>query len=523
MEQQQDQLQSEIAHPIADAKSLPNQPLNLAAGAGTFLTMGVVDVIGNFGPTGLVVGAIGAVIAARHGDEIYQDIRNAVVPMLPAPRPAPEHIPDGAPRRSFMDRMLGRFPEYVEESEDGDTQQPETQPEEWDEGWYDRDDEPSPLPSTHHANFTFSEVLGEGFKPSLRKIFLGRLTDGTNVYVEAKDLCHVALAGNTGGGKSSLMRMIMAQLCKAGIRVLLLNPHYMSYDRKANEDWTPFDSYLEKPPIDCAQYAAIETYLQWMAKTLLPKRIERAREGKPIGKPFFVVIDELPAIVAEVKEAPAYIAKLLREGRKYGIYLVVAAQDFLAKTVAADGEGAIRKMYRTALYVGGDGTTAKMLLNIPANQIPENELGKGTVMLRCSATKQAVLAKVPYVDNESLYTLLGPSTFVPSNRDDDDISTSSEDDTLTSESNIQQDMQSGREVGNEVARSGQEVAEVAEVAKVVLSEHKLHIATMFFDKGLGINVIMKELYPGVTGGEKYKQANAEITDALRKYVQSQKA
>lgn len=283
----------------------------------------------------------------------------------------------------------------------------------WDESWYEDDDEQS-LPSATKDNemFTFSQILEKGFTPSLDKIYLGRLVDGTDVYVTAKDLCHVALAGLTGNGKSSIMRLIMAQLCKIGVTVLLLNPHYMQWDHSGGEDWTPYEPYLEKSPIDCAGYETIGTYLEWTAKTLLANRIERARKGKPIGKPFFIVIDELPAIVAECKDVPSHIAKLLREGRKYGIFLIVASQDFQVKTIGFDG-GGVRKCFKTAFYVGGDVATAKALLNDDNQKdpIPENDLGKGTIMLRCSATKKAVLTKVPYVDNESLYRLLGGSTF----------------------------------------------------------------------------------------------------------------
>ena len=282
------------------------------------------------------------------------------------------------------------------------------------QSWCDDDEQPLPSTTKDNGMFTFSQVLDKGFVPSLNKIYLGRLTDGTDVYVTAKDLCHVALAGLTGNGKSSIMRLIMAQLCKIGVTVLLLNPHYMQWDHSGGEDWTPYEPYLEKSPIDCAGYETIETYLEWTAKTLLSNRIKRAREGKPIGKPFFIVIDELPAIVAESKDVPNHIAKLLREGRKYGIFLIVASQDFQVKTIGFEG-GGVRKCFKTAFYVGGDVATAKALLNDDNQKdpIPENDLGKGTIMLRCSATKKAVLTKVPYVDNESLYRLLGKSTFSP--------------------------------------------------------------------------------------------------------------
>ncbi|GHO96086.1 hypothetical protein KSF_061340 [Reticulibacter mediterranei] len=426
-EEPQDQQHTE------DKKTYPLQQSAAWAG-GTFLASLPFDIFGHFGPTGLLVGGLASYVAWRHGPEVYEQIAGQVRGMLPSP--APSEPPAEQPGRSWLERAFGHFPEAEAQPKEGEAQElpatpePEApathqQSETWEEDWYDRDpldeEDEVTLPQQSGTRFTFSQVLSSGFTPSLHKLYLGRLTDGSPVYVAAKDLCHVALAGNTGGGKSSLMRLLMAQLCHVGVRVLLLNPHYMRYDRDAGEDWTPFDPCLNKPPLECANYPAIKQSLQWMVEMLLPRRIARARDGQPIGKPFFVVIDELPAIVAEVKEAPGYIAKLLREGRKYGLFLIVASQDFLVKTTGMDG-GGVRKCFRTAMYVGGDPTTAGVLLGDAGGKLPENDLGKGTIMLRCAVTKHPVQAHVPYVDNESLYHLLGPSTFVaPVSQQVDDL------------------------------------------------------------------------------------------------------
>jgi hypothetical protein len=276
----------------------------------------------------------------------------------------------------------------------------------------EEDDLPLRKPQAASGPFTLSHVLKD-FTPSLESIYLARLMDGSPVIVQAKHLCHVALAGATGGGKSSLMRLIMAQLCYAGAKVLLLNPHYTRYDKEADpeEDWTPFEPYLMEDPMECRKYETIKFYLDQVANELLPKRLEKYAHSQPLGKPYFIVLDELPAIVRHIPEVPDYLADILREGRKVGIYLITAAQDFLVKTIAPQGGGAIRECYRTAFYVGGDATTAKTLLDMPANQIPESELGKGVVMLRNAKIKQAQMVRVPYVDNQSLYRLLGPSTY----------------------------------------------------------------------------------------------------------------
>lgn len=271
-----------------------------------------------------------------------------------------------------------------------------------------------------------SEVL-RTFQPSVEQIFLARTEENKDFYCPARSLCHVALAGSTGNGKSSLIRMLMLQLCKARLQVLLLNPHYTRYDlesygpdgKPCPEDWTPFEPYLLDDPMKCvvdpnndqSGYPVIAHYLRQAAQDIIPKRLSRRANGIPVGKPYFIVLDELPAIVKHVKEAPDWMGTILREGRKVGVFLISAAQNFHVKTVSPDEGGADRDNYRTAYYTGGDATTATNLLDMPAKNIKEDELGKGVAMLRSVACKKAIKVFIPYVDNEALYSLLGPSTY----------------------------------------------------------------------------------------------------------------
>ena len=161
----------------------------------------------------------------------------------------------------------------------------------------------------------------------------------------------------------------------------------------------------------------IEHFLKQTAEVLIPKRLHLYAQSKPVGHPHFIVIDELPAIVKKISKAPEYLDTILKEGRKVGVYLISAAQDFLVKTIG--GTGAVRDCYRTAYYVGGDDRTAKVLLDATP---PQEGLGKGVVYLRnasARAVKKAQLAYVPFMDNESLYELLGPSTYVPEDGGDE--------------------------------------------------------------------------------------------------------
>jgi hypothetical protein len=256
--------------------------------------------------------------------------------------------------------------------------------------------------------------------------------EGKDIFVPAEDLCHVAFAGKTGGGKGSLMRLILAQLCYVGARVLLLNPHYMRWvcakdGGDFDEDWTPFEGlhpgtkkpYLMQSPLDCADYKPIGHYLQWTVKTLLEQRKAKGREGGQRFKPFFLVIDEWPSISSEIKEASDALAKILREGRKYGIFVIIASQDFQARTLRMES-GSVRKCFLTVFYTGGDLVSVKELLNDKV-LVNENDLGKGVVLLRCSGTgNQPMLVRVPFVDNEAVYRLLGSSTFSATTASEDD-------------------------------------------------------------------------------------------------------
>ena len=408
----------------------PDLPFSTKAGifVGTVLPACAVDVLAHWGVTGLALGGFTAFALAKTSPQVYAQMRKHWK-MLPAQAVPMWNAPQ---RRSLWDRLTNHYPEPKDFSSQ------ETQPmterlgpeeqereDEFREEPLDEPEETEPSPTfaglASSSRFLFSQVLTR-FTPTLDRLFLALLPDGTPVYCAAKDLCHVALAGATGGGKSSILRLLLCQLCASGASVLLLNPHYTRYDREADpaEDWTPFEPFLVHDPMECRRYEVIRFYLKQVAMELLPKRLEKYAHSQSLGKPYFLAVEELPAIVAEIKEAPEYLARILREGRKVGIFLVTVATDFLVSTIApGSGGGAVRDCYRTAYYVGGDGTTAKVLLDqsLAALAKVEGELGQGMALLRSSRVplvRQACLVRVPYVDNRALYRLLGPSRYTPS-------------------------------------------------------------------------------------------------------------
>ena len=60
-------------------------------GAGTFLTVGVIDLLAHWGPTGLVIGGIAAYVAARHGPELTSQVRETLPHLRPGNRRLGSH------------------------------------------------------------------------------------------------------------------------------------------------------------------------------------------------------------------------------------------------------------------------------------------------------------------------------------------------------------------------------------------------------------------------------------------------
>jgi len=401
----------------------PVLPFSQRAGVfiGSLGAAGVVDLVMHGGFPGIVLGGTGAFLLAKHSPAFADYLRKH---NLPAPSLA-QREPG---TYSFLDRLQGKH--LSEEQPPVVSGEPkEARPlvrEPASALDFDAPSEIEPLTLLSDKPLYFSTVL-KTFKPSLDRIYLGTLPNGKIITTSARDLCHTALAGATRGGKSHLIRMLMAQLCAAGAHVYLLNPHYIRYDletvdpygRPCPEDWTPFEPYLKNNPREMIpvekKYRVIEHYLR-EAFALVGKRLEIKGESQQrLGAPHFFFIDELPAIVDEIREAPTYLKRILREGAKVGVFVVNASQDMQVKTILKDVGGGIRECYRTAFDVGSEPAT-QTALGLPVMR----GLGKGKASLRCDAVLS--LPRVPYVDNESLYRLLGPSTYIPADeRAEDDL------------------------------------------------------------------------------------------------------
>jgi hypothetical protein len=263
------------------------------------------------------------------------------------------------------------------------------------------DEQTGALPSTDDSLPGMVDMADLDFQPTMQRVLLGIDAGGGLVTVPAGKLCHVAIAGHTGGGKSNLLRLLIPQLQAIGARVVLCDPHYAPLDTTSGDDWRPIAQRLHQPPAYTP--AAIDETLSWFVDEL-DRRLELRRHGQPIGVPLFLALDELPIIADSVKGAIARLGRVLREGRKAGVLALGSSQDFLVKSLG--GSSAVRDCYRTAFYSGGDINSARALLDVPQKDIDEGRLGSGIAYLRSSATSPAALVRVPLATNRAVRGLL---------------------------------------------------------------------------------------------------------------------
>lgn len=335
--------------------------------------------------------------------------------------------------------------------------------------------------------------------PTIDHILLG-VDDVGQITVSVPDMCHVALLGSTGGGKSNLLRLILPQLQKIGASVILADPHFAPIDPENGDDWRPIADRLIHAP--AVSGAAIDQELSFMLDELA-RRLEKRNRNEPVGVPLFFAFDELPVICDLVKDAPARLGKLLREGRKVSLLTIGASQSMLIKEIG--GSSTLRDQYRTAFYVGGDRKSAAAMLDMPERDIDDGPLGKGVVLLRSKATAPARLVRVPLVSNASLYQLLSVApggVIAPTEPLSNPLQTGFGFAAMaTARNGIETGSKPDSETGNAAPTSAIPTSETARILAL-------------FKAGKSTADIVRELYGSITGTP-YQKRRAEIEAVIR--------
>ena len=142
---------------------------------------------------------------------------------------------------------------------------------------------------------------------------------------------HIMLLGETGSGKSTLVKYLISH---SSAPSLVLDSH------AAPDDWQNMNV------IGIGRdYKAIGTEVEQLVK-LMNSRYQLRGQGQKDFEPLIVVLDEFPACVANLgKSFTENIMLLVRESRKISIKLIILAQGSEVKTLGIEGQGAIRECF----------------------------------------------------------------------------------------------------------------------------------------------------------------------------------
>jgi hypothetical protein len=247
---------------------------------------------------------------------------------------------------------------------------------------------------------TLGQVVG--YHPTRDRILLGLGPGGVLHTVSIEELLHLLIVGRTGGGKSVIERLVMT--CLGAIPDVELhwwNPHYTPRDPDTGDEWDLIAARCVGGRA-LTDEGEILAALERMARVDLPARKARYRVGAHPGPPRFYVIDEAPVLAAADKRFMPWLGAVLREGRKFGLYIIMATQDALISTLG--GSSGLRAQAQTVYYVGGDSYSAKALLGF----VPPDPEGRGICHLKSTATPSSPLIRVPRPTNADVRAWLGP-------------------------------------------------------------------------------------------------------------------
>lgn len=168
-----------------------------------------------------------------------------------------------------------------------------------------------------------------------------------------QDLGHVLVAGQTGSGKSVFLRLLVYQALRDGMRLLLSDLDQATFPMLAGHQQlladiatTPQAGVLlvQQALAECDRRAELFRKVNGFPDTLEEYNRITVQEGHERLPRVLVVLDEFSALAVGVPELRPLIAQLGWRGRKFGVQVVFAAQEFTKDIV-----GPLREQVNTAV------------------------------------------------------------------------------------------------------------------------------------------------------------------------------
>lgn len=179
----------------------------------------------------------------------------------------------------------------------------------------------------HSPSFTvpsFSELHRKGELPS-NGFLLGYREDGMKVVKNWSDLYSCIVNGTSGGGKSTLVRLILAQAAMQGSRFVVADPHYGAGAESLGYSLRGLHSKMSvSVASNDAEISDLITYVSDIGNARLA--------GRDTSKdPLIFIIDEVTSLLqrsqlsGELEDALGLISTELR---KVGVYAICMGQNF---------------------------------------------------------------------------------------------------------------------------------------------------------------------------------------------------
>lgn len=241
-------------------------------------------------------------------------------------------------------KFVQPIPEESEEEDDMEPQfdrgfQPETE-----DKLIDLWDEDTSIPlrassedSSEIESFRFGSIsLATAKKAPLKVISFSQIEQAASPIYKWESIAsahHIMAIGNTGAGKSTLVKYIVQTYCQDA-SLMILDPH------AGYGDWGDI------PVIGQGQnYQQIAEAFEFLMKTMKERYQVRATQRKAKFDKLFVVVDEFAAIASSTKGLSEIALRIAMEGRKVEIVLCLLAQGESVKSLKIEGQSEMKQNF----------------------------------------------------------------------------------------------------------------------------------------------------------------------------------